>query len=54
MCAQKGLGVLGFSVQSIDEMAPVVEAYKNAIVQRGARGRVRERQRDDHDCRVRP
>ena len=32
MCAQKGLGVLGFSVQAIDEMAPVVEAYKNAVV----------------------
>jgi alkanesulfonate monooxygenase SsuD/methylene tetrahydromethanopterin reductase-like flavin-dependent oxidoreductase (luciferase family) len=31
MCAQKGLGVLGFSVQAIDEMGPVVEAYKNAI-----------------------
>ena len=31
MCAQKGLGVLGFSVQSIDEMGPVVEAYKGAI-----------------------
>ena len=27
----KGLGVLGFSVQAIDEMGPVVEAYKNAI-----------------------
>jgi alkanesulfonate monooxygenase SsuD/methylene tetrahydromethanopterin reductase-like flavin-dependent oxidoreductase (luciferase family) len=32
MAAQKGLGVLGFSVQTLDEMAPVVEAYKNAIV----------------------
>jgi alkanesulfonate monooxygenase SsuD/methylene tetrahydromethanopterin reductase-like flavin-dependent oxidoreductase (luciferase family) len=32
MCAQKGLGVLGFSVQSIEEMGPVVEAYKKSIV----------------------
>src|SRR3984893_5412886 len=32
MCARMGLGVLGFSVQSIDEMAPVVEAYKTAVV----------------------
>jgi alkanesulfonate monooxygenase SsuD/methylene tetrahydromethanopterin reductase-like flavin-dependent oxidoreductase (luciferase family) len=32
MCARMGLGVLGFSVQSIDEMAPVVEAYKSAVV----------------------
>jgi alkanesulfonate monooxygenase SsuD/methylene tetrahydromethanopterin reductase-like flavin-dependent oxidoreductase (luciferase family) len=32
MCARMGLGVLGFSVQSIDEMAPVVEAYKTAAV----------------------
>ena len=54
MCAQKGLGVLGFSVQSIDEMGPVVEAYKNAIGRRGAGRRVRERQRDDHHRGVRP
>jgi alkanesulfonate monooxygenase SsuD/methylene tetrahydromethanopterin reductase-like flavin-dependent oxidoreductase (luciferase family) len=32
MCAHKGLGVLGFSVQSLEEMAAVVEAYKSAIV----------------------
>jgi alkanesulfonate monooxygenase SsuD/methylene tetrahydromethanopterin reductase-like flavin-dependent oxidoreductase (luciferase family) len=32
MCAQKGLGVLGFSVQTIEEMGPVVEAYKKSIV----------------------
>jgi alkanesulfonate monooxygenase SsuD/methylene tetrahydromethanopterin reductase-like flavin-dependent oxidoreductase (luciferase family) len=32
MAAQKGLGVLGFSVQSLEEMAPVVDAYKKAIV----------------------
>ena len=32
MAAQKGLGVLGFSVQSLEEMAPVVEAYKKTIV----------------------
>src|SRR3954467_7717931 len=31
MAAHKGLGVLGFSVGSIDEMGPVLEAYKNAI-----------------------
>ena len=32
MAAQKGLGVLGFSVQALEEMAPVLEAYKKAIV----------------------
>jgi alkanesulfonate monooxygenase SsuD/methylene tetrahydromethanopterin reductase-like flavin-dependent oxidoreductase (luciferase family) len=32
MAAQKGLGVLGFSVGSIDELAPVLEAYKKQIV----------------------
>jgi len=32
MCAQMGLGVLGFSVQAIEEMEPVVEAYKKAVV----------------------
>ena len=32
MAAQKGLGVLGFSVQSLEEMAPVLESYKKAIV----------------------
>jgi alkanesulfonate monooxygenase SsuD/methylene tetrahydromethanopterin reductase-like flavin-dependent oxidoreductase (luciferase family) len=31
MAAHKGLGVLGFSVQELEEMAPVVEAYKTAI-----------------------
>lgn len=31
MAARKGLGVLGFSVGSLDEMAPVMEAYKNEI-----------------------
>jgi alkanesulfonate monooxygenase SsuD/methylene tetrahydromethanopterin reductase-like flavin-dependent oxidoreductase (luciferase family) len=31
MAARKGLGVLGFSVGSIDELAPVLEAYKNEI-----------------------
>lgn len=31
MAARKGLGVLGFSVGSIDEMAPVLEAYKSEI-----------------------
>jgi alkanesulfonate monooxygenase SsuD/methylene tetrahydromethanopterin reductase-like flavin-dependent oxidoreductase (luciferase family) len=31
MAAHKGLGVLGFSVGSIDELAPVLEAYKNEI-----------------------
>jgi alkanesulfonate monooxygenase SsuD/methylene tetrahydromethanopterin reductase-like flavin-dependent oxidoreductase (luciferase family) len=31
MAARKGLGVLGFSVGSIDELAPVMEAYKNEI-----------------------
>jgi alkanesulfonate monooxygenase SsuD/methylene tetrahydromethanopterin reductase-like flavin-dependent oxidoreductase (luciferase family) len=31
MAARKGLGVLGFSVGSIDELAPVLEAYKAEI-----------------------
>ncbi len=31
MAAQKGLGVLGFSVGSIDALAPVMEAYKKDI-----------------------
>ena len=31
MAAQKGLGVLGFSVGSFDELAPVMEAYKKQI-----------------------
>ena len=32
MAARKGLGVLGFSVQALDELGPVMEAYKKAIV----------------------
>ena len=32
MAARKGLGVLGFSVGTIDEMGPVLESYKKAIV----------------------
>jgi alkanesulfonate monooxygenase SsuD/methylene tetrahydromethanopterin reductase-like flavin-dependent oxidoreductase (luciferase family) len=31
MAARKGLGVLGFSVGSIDDLAPVIEAYKKEI-----------------------
>jgi alkanesulfonate monooxygenase SsuD/methylene tetrahydromethanopterin reductase-like flavin-dependent oxidoreductase (luciferase family) len=31
MAAQKGLGVLGFSVQSIAELGPVLDAYKSTI-----------------------
>jgi alkanesulfonate monooxygenase SsuD/methylene tetrahydromethanopterin reductase-like flavin-dependent oxidoreductase (luciferase family) len=31
MAAHKGLGVLGFSVGSIDQLAPVMEAYKKEI-----------------------
>jgi alkanesulfonate monooxygenase SsuD/methylene tetrahydromethanopterin reductase-like flavin-dependent oxidoreductase (luciferase family) len=31
MAARTGLGVLGFSVGSIDELAPVMEAYKKEI-----------------------
>jgi alkanesulfonate monooxygenase SsuD/methylene tetrahydromethanopterin reductase-like flavin-dependent oxidoreductase (luciferase family) len=31
MAAHKGLGVLGFSVQSIDQLGPVIEAYKKEI-----------------------
>ena len=32
MAARKGLGVLGFSVGAVDELAPVLEAYKAEIV----------------------
>jgi alkanesulfonate monooxygenase SsuD/methylene tetrahydromethanopterin reductase-like flavin-dependent oxidoreductase (luciferase family) len=32
MAAHKGLGVLGFSVGSIDQLAPVMEAYKKEII----------------------
>ena len=32
MAARKGLGVLGFSVGSIEEMGPVLESYKKEIV----------------------
>jgi alkanesulfonate monooxygenase SsuD/methylene tetrahydromethanopterin reductase-like flavin-dependent oxidoreductase (luciferase family) len=32
MAARKGLGVLGFSVGTIDELAPVLAAYKEQIV----------------------
>ena len=32
MAARKGLGVLGFSVGSIDELSPVLKAYKTEIV----------------------
>ena len=32
MAARKGLGVLGFSVGALDELAPVLEAYKRDIV----------------------
>lgn len=31
MAARRGLGVLGFSVGNLDDMAPVCEAYKNEI-----------------------
>jgi alkanesulfonate monooxygenase SsuD/methylene tetrahydromethanopterin reductase-like flavin-dependent oxidoreductase (luciferase family) len=31
MAARKGLGVLGFSVGSIDELEPVMKAYKKAV-----------------------
>jgi alkanesulfonate monooxygenase SsuD/methylene tetrahydromethanopterin reductase-like flavin-dependent oxidoreductase (luciferase family) len=32
MAAHKGLGVLGFSVQALDQLGPVMEAYKKEIV----------------------
>ena len=32
MAARKGLGVLGFSVGDLDEMEPVLDAYKKDIV----------------------
>ena len=31
MAARRGLGVLGFSVQSLEELGPVLRAYKGAI-----------------------
>lgn len=31
MAARKGLGILGFSIQSVDQLAPVIEAYKKEI-----------------------
>lgn len=31
MAARKGLGVLGFSVQSLNELGPVMEAYKKEV-----------------------
>ncbi len=31
MAARRGLGVLGFSVQSLEDLAPVLKAYKDAI-----------------------
>jgi alkanesulfonate monooxygenase SsuD/methylene tetrahydromethanopterin reductase-like flavin-dependent oxidoreductase (luciferase family) len=33
MAARKGLGVLGFSVSSIEQLGPIFEAYKSAITQ---------------------
>src|SRR6476619_5250836 len=31
MCAQRGLGVLGFSVGNLEELAPVLKSYKDEI-----------------------
>ena len=50
---RKGLGVLGFSVGDLDEMEPVVDAYKDDDRQRRADRRVRQRQRHGHHRRVR-
>jgi alkanesulfonate monooxygenase SsuD/methylene tetrahydromethanopterin reductase-like flavin-dependent oxidoreductase (luciferase family) len=33
MCARKGLGVLGFSVNAINELDPVIKAYKRGIAE---------------------
>jgi alkanesulfonate monooxygenase SsuD/methylene tetrahydromethanopterin reductase-like flavin-dependent oxidoreductase (luciferase family) len=33
MCARKGLGVLGFSVNAISELDPVIKSYKKGIAQ---------------------
>jgi alkanesulfonate monooxygenase SsuD/methylene tetrahydromethanopterin reductase-like flavin-dependent oxidoreductase (luciferase family) len=33
MCARKGLGVLGFSVGTLDELDPVIKSYKKGISQ---------------------
>ena len=48
---RKGLGVLGFSVGDLDEMEPVVEAYKADDRQRRAGRRVRQRQHHGDDAR---
>ena len=53
MCAQKGLGVLGFSVQALEEMGPVRRGVQERDRERRADRCVRERQRDDHHGRVR-
>ena len=51
MAAQKGLGVLGFSVGSFDELGPVLEAYKATIGNAEPYRRLRQRQRHgDHGC----
>ena len=53
MAAHKGLGVLGFSVGSLDELGPVVEAYKDDDRQRRAGRRLRQRQHHGDHRRLR-
>ena len=48
MAAQKGLGVLGFSVGSFEALGPVVKAYKDNIGQRRAGRGLRQRQHHGH------
>jgi hypothetical protein len=50
MCANRGLGVLGFSVGDLNDMEPIVKDVQEAHRQRGADRRVRQRQHHDHDC----
>ncbi len=55
MAARKGLGVLGFSVDSLDALAPVMEAYKKEIgnARTGRRLRQRQHHGDVHRLRGR-
>ena len=53
MAARYGLGVLGFSVGSIEELKPVLDGVQGRRRERRAHRRVRERQRDGHRGRVR-
>ena len=49
--ARQGLGVLGFNVASINDMEAPGAGLQGQHRQRGAGGRVHQRQRDDHERR---